>query len=514
MKTDGVAVFVSAALQPLLNEVADAVALVAGGAEGDDVSIRNLLAELFACDFKVFHVAVDIHVELRFVEDFEETDFAFYAFCIFADEAAEFIFRRIMKFVSADFRLFAKREQPVAELIGLPAVFAFGKVGVQRNGEHFNVVFPVQRKIEVQLVGVVFPLFRFKDVPAADGVSRIVRAEKAHAETREQGKSLLRVYVDCGIDLLHILQQTRIGSSVEADDGVMRGVEFARNILAHNGDVALIFADAGKVGFQRERADAVGLVRKRKLPAFTRGEPDVRFKDGFRCLEVVVDRPDRNFCRERFSGGVADKEFGVDGVAEIIQNPVDFISRFDPLELVVLSGKRNADVVKPDASRLVRRTDETDDIASALILFRLDSVGILFPLFAQMERTVNDVDRNVRSAEFGARLNVAASVGLCVKRDVDCCIRRKVELAAFERVSLLMRVVDPQGEFTFRFGRAVENGQIGFELRVDFRPEVAQDGISAFPEFKGAVVEEVFRMQTSCEQKHGRSQQFCDVSHV
>ena len=131
-----------------------------------------------------------------------------------------------------------------------------------------------------------------------------------------------------------------------------------------------------------------------------------------------------------------------------------------------------------------------------------------------MERSVNDVDRNVRSAEFGARLNVAASVGLCVKRDVDCCIRRKVELAAFERVSLLMRVVDPQGEFTFRFGRAVENGQIGFELRVDFRPEVAQDGISAFPEFKGAVVEEVFRMQTSCEQKHGRSQQFCDVSHV
>ena len=60
-------------------------------------------------------------------------------------------------------------------------------------------MFPVEGKIEIEFIGIVDPAFRFEQIPAADGIARIVRAQQTDAEPCHHTEPFIRIAVGCRI---------------------------------------------------------------------------------------------------------------------------------------------------------------------------------------------------------------------------------------------------------------------------------------------------------------------------
>ena len=83
---------------------------------------------------------------------------------------------------------------------------------------------------------------------------------------------------------------------------------------------------------------------------------------------------------------------------------------------------------------------------------------------------------------------------------------RQQEIPALQPVLLAERVVDSKRDVSFGFRRRVDDGQIGFQLRIDLRAVEAVEGVTALAQFERAVEKEVFRLHVR-RREGGETQQ-------
>ncbi|UKI30805.1 MAG: hypothetical protein L6W00_23430 [Lentisphaeria bacterium] len=365
MKTDRVAPGGTARFQSFDGEPGDVFSLVTGGTEGDDAGIRNFAFDLLVGDLQVLQIAANLHAELGFVEDFEEADPARRAPGVFADEAAELLLRRIELVVSAEFHLFAQRKQPVAEAVGFESVPPLDEVGVERDRQHFNVMLAVQRQIEVEFLRVVHTAFRFKEIPAADRIAAVVRAQQPDAEAGHQAETLVRIHIGGRVtELLRVADEPAGGSAVEADAGIAGEIQFARRIPAQDRDAPVVGTAAGELRREGEGADPFRREGEGECSTFSGSKLHLRLKDRLIRLEVVVVEHHGNFSGVRSVCRIPDVERCRSGFAPVVDGGAGFDAGLEPAVLVAPVCNGDADIVQPDAAFIARLSLESEHVSA------------------------------------------------------------------------------------------------------------------------------------------------------